>query len=453
MMSEKICSQVLEHIDAVLNEDTPQGKHLWHDFINLHHADIAKFLGDVDRDSTQRIFLKIPDQLKLEIFSHFSYSMKFFCLSFLDDHDRSHLLNSLPLDELTDFFDELSDEELKTYLKLLHTQDREKVLALMQFNPESAGGMMDTNVLTLMQDFTVEKSLQILQRLQPKQELHHQIYVTNQDNQLVGHINLEDLVMKKPQTRLSSILRETELIAPAHEDRETIAHQMVHYKLTTVPVVGDNNVFLGIIPSETLVEIIEQEAAEDVYKISALAPIKNTYFETSFFSLFYQRSSILVALLLLQTFSTLIIQYYEAILCGFFARFTTMLIGTGGNSSSQTSALVIQGIMSGEVNPQTARRFLMREFLMALSVASVLGVVSFIRIQLTQSKDLTSNLIVSFSLGIIVLVATMLGGIIPLLLKKLRLDPALSAGPFLATIMDVLGLLIYCFIAQRFMVL
>lgn len=448
MSKQRTFDQVLDNLDTLIAQDSPLGILLWHEFLKIHPADIAQFLGDIDKYYARSIFIALPQSLKLEVFAYLSYSMKVFCLSFLDDEDRSHLLNSLPIDELTDFFDELSDEELKKYLKLLHKTDREKVLSLMQFNPDSAGGIMDTNVLTLMVDFTIEKSIQILQRLQPKKELHQHIYVTSQDNELIGHINLEDLVLKSSKTRLSSILRKNELVVNVDQDRETIAQKMVHYNLMSVPVINDNNVFLGVIPSETLIDIIEQKAADDVYKISALKPIKHTYFETPFFSLFYQRGSILVVLLLLQTFSTMIIQYYSDLLFGFLTLFTNMLQSTGGNASSQTSVLVIQGISSGEVSESNMHRFLRRESLMALAMGLTLAIVSFIRIYITYPNDLLGNIAVSLSLGAIVLVSVMLGSMIPFILKKLNLDPASAAGPLLATIMDIIGLLIYCYISS-----
>lgn len=448
MDTQKVLEEVSENLDAVIGQSDPKGAHIWQEFISLHPADIAQFLSDQERTKVQALFSKLPLSLKLQVFSYLSSSMQVFCLSFLSDYDRGYLLSSLPLDELTDFFDELSDEELKKYLKLLHKKDREQVLSLMRFDPESAGGLMHTDVLTLMQDFTIEKGIQILQRLQPRRELHQQIYVTDQDNELVGHVNLEDLLLKNPKTRLSSILRKNELVVRAEEDRETVAQKMLHYKLMTAPVVGEGAVFLGIIPSDTLVDIIEQEAAEDVYKISALTPIKDTYFETPFTSLFYQRASILVILLLMQTFSIMIIARYERLLEGFLIMFNSMLTSTGGNSSSQTSALVIQGLSAGEITNTNISRFLRREFLMALAIGASLGLVSFIRVYITHSGRIWQNMAVSLSLGVIVVVSIMLGSLIPLILKRFNLDPALSAGPFLATIMDILGLLIYCTISQ-----
>jgi magnesium transporter len=387
--------------------------------------------------------------LRLAVFQDLSDSLKVFCLSFLDDQSRAIILNGTPLDELTDLFDRLSDNELKQYLRLLHKKDRDKVVALMQFDPESAGGIMDTDVLTLMQDFTVEKSIQVLQRLKPDQALHRRIFVTNQDNQLVGYIHLDDLVVKNPSQRLSSFMRKNEMVVDVDEDQELIANDMVHYGLMTVPVVGANNLFLGMISSDTLVDVIEREASENVYRMAAMAPIRETYFETPFFRMFYERSFILITLLIAQTFSSLILQSYQDTLSDFLWIFITMLISAGGNASSQTSAIVIQGLASGELTGLNITRFIRREFFMAGLIAIVLGIFSFIRILVTHgTAKLLGAVAVSTSLALIVLVAVILGSCIPLLLKKLRIDPAFSAGPGLATLMDVLGLLIYCYISK-----
>ncbi len=448
MDTEKTLAQVADNIATVAKQDSPLGVLLWQEFIKLHPADIAQFFSDLDKESVKILFKKFPHALKAHVFLYLSYSMKVYCLSFLEGHDRAHLLSALPLDELTDFFDELSDDELKNYLKLLHKKDREKVLSLMQFDPESAGGIMNTDVITLMADFTIEKSIQILQRLQPSIELHQQIYVTNQDNELVGHINLEDLVLKNPKTRLSSILRKNELVVNVQTDQEAIAHQMVHYKLLTVPVVGENNVFLGVIPSDTLVGIIEREAAEDVYKISALTPIKHTYFETPFLKLLYQRSSILIILFLVQIFSSLIMIYYQRLLEGFLLIFIAMIQSTGGNSSSQSSAIVIQGLSSGELNDSNMQRFFRREALMSLLMGTILAIVSFIRIYTMHTSSHLKNVAVSVSLGLIVVASMLLGSLIPIMLRKFRLDPAFAAGPVLATLMDILGLWIYCIVSS-----
>lgn len=424
-------------------------QYLWNQFIELHPADIAEFLADLDKTLAQLLFTQLPGSIQLEVFEHSSNNMRSFILSKADDQKKADLLNATPVDELTDLFESVSTEDLKEYLTLLNMQDRKKVLSLMEFDPQSAAGIMDMDIVTFREDFTVDQSIKILQRLKPKVELHHQIFVINTKNQLVGHINLEDLVLKNPTSRLSSFMYKNELVAQAQEDQEAIAKKMIHYHQMTVPVVGDNDVFLGAIPEETLVEIIEKEASEDVYHMSAMAALTKSYFETSFFRLLYERSFILILLLLAQTFSTMIIDHYEATLAGFLIFFITMLTSTGGNSSSQTSAIVIQGMASGEIRANNIKRFLAREFRMAVMIALLLGIFSFVRVYLTY-RYLLGSFVVSLSLSVIVLFSVILGSAIPIVLKGMKVDPAFAAGPFLATIMDIMGLLIYCYISSYF---
>jgi magnesium transporter len=451
MMQEqdRLLDAVREHLEDVIAKAPPLGLSLWQSLVQEHPADIAAFLGSLDREAVHSLFLTFDESLQLEVFQELSDSLKVFCLAFLDDQSRTQILNGTPLDQLTDLFETLPDEELKNYLKLLHKNDRDTVLSLLEFDPESAGGIMETDVLSLMDDYTVEKSIRVLQRLQPDQNLHRRICVTNQDNMLVGYINLEDLVLKQPTARISSFLRINELVVNVHEDQETIARNMVHYGLVTVPVVDDRNIFLGLIAAETLVDIIEDEASEDVYKMATMAPIKQPYFETSFFKLFQVRSTVLIILLIAQIFSTLIVQHYESLLEGFLMLFLPMLISTGGNASSQTSAFVIQGMTSGEINHTNMGKFVRRELYIGCSIALVLGIFSFGRIVIMHgTENLMGAIAVSCSLSLIVMVSVLLGACMPFMLKRLRLDPAFSAGPGLATLMDILGLLIYCYISK-----
>lgn len=448
MIPRKFFNQIEQNIYSIINKDSALGIELWNELLKVHPADLAFFFANIDREHFKILFNALPDKLKTATFEYFSDSTKVLCLAFVNDNERILLLEKTPVEKITDLFDYLSDNEIKHYFELLRKHDRERVMALMKFSPESAGGIMDPYVVSLKENFTVEQSIHILQRIQPNREVHQQIYVTDNENKLVGHIMLEDLVLKNPKDKLSAILRENILVADVDEDQEEIAKKMLRYNLMMVPVVGDGDYFLGVIPSDTLVNIIEEEASEDVYKISAMTPIKRTYFETPFFRLCYERSYILMILLLVESFSSTIIKAYESTLdfC-FLGIFIPMLVSTGGNTSSQTSALTIQGLASGEINYSNVYKFFKREFLMAMILALILGITSFARVYFTHGKLLTS-FIVSFSLSVIVLVSVTLGSFIPLLLQKLNIDPAFAAGPFLATLMDILGILIYCYICK-----
>ncbi len=450
MNSKKILSTVVQHLDEVLVQKSDVARSLWQQLLEIHPADLADFLPLQSLDIFKKLFTALPQNEQVLIFEHLSNDEKIKVLSFLSDKQKAVLLHATPADELTDLFESVSNKELKDYLKLLSYHDRHKVLSLMEFDPNSAAGIMDTDVLTFRENFTVDRAISILQRLTPKRELYKEIYITSDRNQLVGRINLEDLVLKPPTMRLKEFMHKAELVFTAHEPQDNIIKKMIHYHQMNVPVVNEQGNFLGVIPSETLVDIIEQEAGDDVLRISAMSALPKSYFETSFMRLLYERSYILIILLLAQSFSTMIIRRYEIMLAGFLMGFITMLTSTGGNSSSQTSALVIQGMAAGEISKNNIKRFLKREFLMGIVMSLLLGAFSFARVYLT-SGNIIGSIAVSISLAAIVLASVVLGSGIPILLKRMGMDPAFAAGPFLATLMDILGLLLYCYISSLFL--
>jgi len=445
MSIEKFMHEIRDNLDAVIAQSNDLGKSLYSSFCKEHPADIAQFLEDITKDDALKLFGALPQEVRINTFPEFSESMQAIVLAHMSDTERTTVLNALGPDELTDLFDELSDDDLKKYLELLRTSVREQVVSLLKFDPESAGGVMHTDVLTLVQDFTVERSIKLLQRLQPSRDVHQRIFVTNAAHILVGYINLEDLVLQKPEARLSSFMRQNELIAYAEEDQEKVAKEMVHYGLMIAPVVDERNHFLGVIPSETLVNVLVEEATEDVQKMAALSPTKLSYFKQSFFKVMKERSYVLAVLLLAESFSRTILHAYEATFQTSMILYTfiPMLMSLGGNTSHQTSAIMIQGIASGEVIPSNMFRFLRRELLMSLCLSIILGLISFIRVLMTGGPVWYACAI-SATAGAIVLCAVSLGSIIPLVLHRFNMDPAFSAGPFLATMMDVLGVLIYC---------
>ncbi|MBP9765442.1 magnesium transporter [Candidatus Babeliales bacterium] len=437
--------EILQNIDEVIAGTTDRARVLLQVVIDMHPADSAQLLTRVTDRQLADLFIKMPPTKQLEIFEELHDNDKEKVLVALDDTQKAFILRQTPIDELTDLFDQLSDKDLKKCLDILHKKDRQKVLSLMKFPADSAGGIMTLDFITLMQDMTVGHAVNLLQRIKPNIDVHRQIYVTDQQNKLVGYINLEDLVLKSPQTRLSSILKLVPYVARAQEDQEQIAQKMVHYGMMTVPVVNEHSYLLGVIPEETLIDVIQQEATEDVQRMSA-APVTTTYFEMSFWSLLYQRSFILGVLLIFESVTSLIIGRFESTLSPFLIMFFAMLVSTGGNTSGQTSAIAIQGMSSGDINEGNTGQFIWREFLIGFLLSVILSVVAFVRVYLYH-HDLMGSVVVSIALGLIVLFSVLLGACLPVALKRLGIDPAFSAGPVLATVMDILGIFIYCYVA------
>lgn len=445
METKILVGDIVRHIHEVIAHETDQGKMLWQELLHMHPADSAQVCTYLKDDNLEALFLKFPKTKQLEVFAELPNNFKEKILLILDDEVKAYVLRHTPIDDLTDLFDLLSNEELKKSLEVLHKKDRQRVLSLLKFPPDSAGGIMTIDIITFPQDFTVSRSISILQRIKPNVDLHRQIYVIDQEGKLVGYINLEDLVTRSPQKRLADILHETPYIAFPEQDQEDIAKQMVHYGMMTVPVVNEKHYLLGVIPEEKIIDVIQQEATEDVQRISA-APVTTSYFERPFFQLLYQRSFILGILLILESATSIIVGRFEDTLTPFLVMFFAMLVSTGGNTSSQTSAIAIQAMSSGDVNQSNLARFLRREFLLGSLLAVILSALSFARVYAVH-YDLVGSAVVSLSLGIIVLMSVLLGAFFPIVLKKIGLDPAFSAGPFLATLMDILGIFIYCYIA------
>ena len=447
----KIFEQVMANLKAVIKQEPGLGRELWHELVKMHTADIAQLISDLNKNDFEGLFKSFPTEFQVQIFEYLTDPEKAFLLATIPDQNKISLLKQTPIDELIDLFEFLSNKDLKHIFNLLQKRDREQAISLMKFDAQSAGGMMDIDVISLTSDLTVEQSVKILQHIRPNQELHHQLYVTDKYNKLIGHINLEDLVIHHPKQLITEFLRKNEYIASVNDLQKDIVQKMTHYHLLSAPVVSSEDYFIGVVPSDALIEALEEEATEDIYKISAMTPIKQTYFETSFIRLVYDRCYILIILLLVESFSSTMLKAHEAALAGLVI-FIPMLVSTGGNTSSQTSALAIQGLASGEINFSNIMRFIRREFLMALVIALILGITSFARVFWSPDTQLAECLVVSLTLAIIVMTSVVLGSCIPLILKHYKIDPAFSAGPFLATMMDILGIFIYCYIAKLILI-
>lgn len=447
-MKYTVLQRVSQNIDEVILRKTDLGIALWELLIQEHPADIAQFIISIPQHQATELFLPLDKSLKLEIFGYLPEFARAELITDIPIQDKQFILTHTHADDISDMFAYLSDEELKECLKLLNKQDQKRVLDLSKFPPETAGGIMTIDVLTLIKDFTVAKSIELLQRLQPNKDLHQTIYVTDSDAHLVGYIQLQDLVLKSPETRLESILEEVPYVALSHEDQKVVAKNMLHYQMMSVPVVDEREQLLGVITSDTLVHVMQKEAGEDVQRMAGV-PVTESYFDASFWRLLYKRGAILSVLMIAESVTSLIAHSYESTLSTFLIGFFTMLVSTGGNTSSQTSAIVIQGVNSGVINDTTLGRFFKRELGMGFALGIILGVITFIRVYAFAFKPLLpESIVVSISVALIVMLSVLLGSGVPVILRRIGVDPAFSAGPFLATLMDILGILIYCYIAS-----
>ncbi len=444
---KKLLLLIENNITSVIAGDSPLGHDLWNLLIGIHPADIAMLISRIGREYQIFLFKKLPRNLSSDVFQKLSESLQADLLVYLDIDHATTILNQMPADELTDLFDHLSDENLDKYLKLLQKKQRHQTISLLNFDPQSAGGRMDSDVVTLQKDFTIKKSIELLQRLHLKHDVRDRIYVTNREHVLVGYVTLDKLVFNKPDLLLSNILRKSEIVIRVDEDQEEVANQIHHYDLPSAPVVDMHNHFVGVITDSDVVDIIKQEESEDVYKRFGLSAVEYSYFETPAWKLIFQRSRILIGLLLIQSVSSMVLGHYDALIKQYaiITIFLGMLTGTGGNAGNQSATLVIRGLTTKEISKQNAHKVLLREFGIAVVIGLFLVAVGAFRVYQSH-PDLMSVLVINISLFVIVVASMMLGTVIPMILQSFNIDPAYSAVPFLATIMDILGVIIFCVI-------
>jgi magnesium transporter len=415
---------------------------LLNDIKQLHAADIADILENINKAILIQAFFYLPPEKKADVFMEFSHAKRQFIFLGSSNNQREILLDYLTIDELVDFFDDLSHEDVNSYLQLLNKKEREKVLSLLEFPETSAAGIMESDIVVLSKHTTVFKTVCILKRLKADKRLYRTIYIVNEKQILLGYILLEDLVLEDETNSITSFMIPIEYSVNANDDQEDVATYMTHYRLDIVPVIDNANHFLGVITSEIIARTIEDEASEDIFRMASLSPIQDSYFQTNVSRLIWQRASILTILLLLQSVSTMIIGKYTLLLNGFLITYIGMITSTGGNTSSQVSALVIRGLASGDIKIKDMIKFIKRELMIGSFLAIILSIVGGLRTYFFHYQ-FQESIIVGGALFCVVMFSTLLGSGIPFLLHKIKLDPAYSAGPLLATCMDILGVIIF----------
>jgi magnesium transporter len=409
-------------------------------------ADISDILESIDSGCLFPLFRMLEGSLKADVFMEFSAPRRKNIFTLCNSEEREGLLDCLTIDELADFFDELPEEDAQKYIKVLNKNERQKILSLLKFSETSAAGIMDSQVVVLNDKMTISKAVSLLQRVDYDKALYRTIYVVNSKRQLIGSILIEDLILNTSSKKISCILKYDLLSVKADVDQDEIVLYMRRYNLEILPVVNEENVFLGAITGKKLTKAMGEETSEDIFRMASMKPIEEDYFEIPLISLIFQRGWVLAILMLLQSISTMIITHYESILVGFLIAYVGMLTSTGGNSGSQVSALVIEGLASGSLRMSQAFRFIRREIVISVILGILLGLIAFFRIYLLGGS-IHEGWIVSITIVFIVIASVILGAIIPLFLKKLGMDPAYSAGPLLATIMDIIGIMIFTSVA------
>ena len=423
------------------------------EFLNSEtSANIAEFIKENEEGEKENIILFriLSKEKAAEVFAELDADLQMQIVSSMTDDKLQSLLDELYFDDMIDFIEEMPSSVVKRVLENYKNENRSLINQFLSYEEDSAGSLMTIEYLSLKSHWTVRESLNYIRQKVKDLETIDVAYVRDKNRVLIGEISLKNLLLSKDEDIIEDVMNKNVLYVTTSTNQEEAIELFKKYDLTVLPVIDKEKILVGIITIDDMVDVIEEENTEDFQKMAAMAPSKEEYLESSVFELAKNRLTWLLVLMVSATFTGSIISKYEDIIeqMVVLAAAIPMLMDTGGNAGSQSSTLVIRGMALGEIKLKDWFRVVWKELRVGIIVALGLGLVNFCRMRFILKQDMKISFLVSFTLGIVVVMAKLVGGVLPLGAKKLKMDPAIMAGPLVTTIVDALALMMYFYIAM-----
>ena len=416
----------------------------------MNEVDVAELLEPLDIHTSLLIFRMLPKDLAVDVFGHFSVEQQRNFISVVTDKELKDIIDELFFDDMIDIIEEVPANIVKKILLNAKEEERNLINQFLKYPPDSAGSIMTIEYVDLKKTMTVRRALDHIKETGLDKETVYTCYVTDKNRKLEGIVSLRKLVISDEDKTIESIMDEDVIYVHTGDDQETVAGIFKKYGFLALPVVDKENRLTGIITFDDIIDVIDQETTEDFQKMAAMSPSEERYLDASIFSLAKHRIIWLMVLMISATLTGGIIRKFEDVLqtVVVLTAFIPMLMDTGGNSGSQSSTLIIRGLALGEIELKDVGKVMWKEFRISIVVGIVLAIVNFFRIYIFDDVGILVSFTVSFTLFITVIISKVIGGILPMLAKKVNIDPAIMAGPLITTIVDALSLMIYFSVAS-----
>ena len=413
--------------------------------ILLNPIDIASILETLSKENTLKAFRILSKDLASEVFSYLSSEKQQEIIESSSDEELKRIIDDMFLDDTVDLIEEMPAGVVAKILKNTSVENRKLINQFLKYPEDSAGSIMTVEYVSLKNDMNVKESLERIRAKGIKNETINDCFVIDKERKLVGTLPIRELIINQEETLIKNIMTDNFEKVQADTDREFVADLFRRYDLSTMAVVDTENRLVGIITIDDIVDVIDQENTEDFQKMAAMEPSDKEYLKESVFALAKHRILWLLILMISATATGTIIRRYEDTLQSVvvLAAFIPMLMDTGGNAGSQSSTLIIRGLALGEIKTKDVWKILWKEFRVSIIVGITLAIVNFLRILYFDKIGFTMTLVVCLSLFATVVIAKVVGGILPIAAKKLKLDPAIMASPLITTIVDACALMIY----------
>ena len=422
----------------------------------LNVVDVAQLIEELEPKDRLRSFRVLPKDVSAEVFAYLEAETQAELVRSITDSELERLLDEMFLDDTVDFLEEVPASVVTRVLAHSDPETRKLINKFLNYPDDCAGSLMTIEMVHLRTSLTAAEAIDKIRKTGVDKETVYTCYCIDKEHHLLGSIPLLSLLLCDKDTLVGDIMEEdAQLISVnTHDDREYVADIVKKYDLLSVPVVDRENRLVGIITVDDIVDVIEEETTEDFEKMALLAPSDDEYLKTGVFKLSKNRILWLLILMISGTFTGKIIEGYENVLSGFIALTASMpmLMGTGGNAGSQASTLIIRGLAVGEIEIKDYFRIVFKELRVSFICGIVLALANILRMKLFSPGATDAEiLVVSLAMLCAIVVAKLIGGSLPIFAKIVRLDPALMAGPMIATLVDIVTLAIYFGLAKAFL--
>lgn len=420
--------------------------------LDTEPADIALFMENNLSEKEQLVFFRLlPKELASDVFVETETDTQEFLIKAFTDKELQELVNDMFLDDTVDIIEEMPANVVKRILANSSPENRKQINSLLEYPDDSAGSIMTTEYVSLPASATVEDAFEKIRRTGVNKETVYTCYVTDRRKKLIGVVTVRDMLLAEKSELIAHIMDENVITAFTLDDKEQVALKFSKYDFLALPVIDKEGCLVGIVTVDDAVDVIQEEATEDIQKMAAIVPTEKSYLKQSVASIWKARVPWLLLLMISATFTSMILSKYEARLSAVLFAFVPMLMGTAGNAGNQSSATVIRALALGEVEFRDAFRVILKELFSAVIIGLTVAIVCFIKMYFIDSLynevTLEIAMVVSIVLLLAIVMAKLVGCLLPLIAKKCHLDPAVVASPFMTTIVDVLALVIYCTIS------
>ena len=417
--------------------------------VEMNEVDIASFIEELDSEKTVVVFRMLPKELASEVFACLEVEQQQHIITSITDNELRAIIDDLYVDDAVDMLEELPATIVRRVLQNSSPDTRKLINQFLNYPENSAGSLMTIEYVDLHDYFTVRKAMDYIRRTGIDKETVYTCYVIDDQRRLVGQVSLRKLIIAPESACIRDIMDTNIVSAATTDDQEAVADDFRRYDLTSIAVCDKEGRLVGIITIDDIVDVIQDENTEDIKKMAAIIPSDEDYMKTSVWSLVAHRLPWLMLLMISATFTSTIITHFETLLSGavLLTAFIPMLMDSAGNSGSQTSVTVIRNLALGEIELRDWPHVLAKEIGVAIVSGAALALVNFLRIIIFTSTSMMIAAVVSVTLFCTVIIAMIVGCLLPIGAKKLGFDPAVMASPMITTIVDACSLMIYFLIA------